>query len=65
MTKISENISSYSKHYSDSSLLEKIANVAKKAGKKVIKLALILYYVLKLESVPFKNKAQIIGALGL
>ena len=33
MTKISENISSYSKHYSDSSLLEKIANVAKKAGK--------------------------------
>lgn len=60
MTKISENISSYSKHYSDSSLLEKIANVANKAGKKVIKLALTLYYVLKLESVSFENKVQII-----
>ena len=68
MAKIPENINSYGIYYSDSSLLEKIANVARKEGKKVIKkvvkLALTLYYVLISGDVPFENKAQIIGALG-
>ncbi len=64
MTKTPENIHSYGKHYSDSSLLEKIANAAGKAGKEVIKYALTLYYLLKSDNVPFKHKAEIIGALG-
>ena len=64
MTKTPEHIHSYGKHYSDSSLLEKIANAAGKAGKEVIKYALTLYYLLKSDNVPFKHKAEIIGALG-
>ena len=64
MTKTPENISSYGKHYSDNDLLDKIKNVAGKAGKEVIKYVLTLYYVLKSDNVPLRYKAEIIGALG-
>ena len=64
MAKTPENINSYGNHYSDSDLLDKIKNVAGKAGKEVIKYALTLYYLLKSDNVPFAHKAEIVGALG-
>lgn len=64
MAKTPENISSYGKNYSDNGLLNKVASVAGKAGKEVIKYALTLYYLLKSDNVPFAHKAEIVGALG-
>lgn len=54
----------YSKKYSDESFWEKIKKYAKKAGLKVVYVALILYYTLQDQNVPAKAKAVIIGALG-
>ncbi len=62
---MSENFKKdYSEEYSEESLLEKIAKVAKIAGLKVIYYVLLLYYLLLLPDVPKKEKGIIIGALG-
>lgn len=62
---MSENFEKdYSEEYSEESLLEKIAKVAKIAGLKVIYYVLLLYYLLQLPGIPKKDKAIIIGALG-
>lgn len=58
------NTEEYQKHYNDGDFWDKIANVAKKAGGKVIYCALLLYYVLISPSVPSNEKLLIIGALG-
>lgn len=58
------NTEEYQKHYNESAFWDKIANVAKKAGGKVIYCALLLYYVLMSPSVPSSEKLIIIGALG-
>jgi uncharacterized membrane protein YkvA (DUF1232 family) len=63
MSKEFEN-KDYSDQYSEKSLFEKIKNVAKAAGIKVIYYVLIAYYLLKKPEVPKKEKAIIIGALG-
>ena len=57
--KISE-LSDYGDNYSDSGFWNKV----KKLGKKVLKPALQLYYVMKESSTPLDTKALIIGALG-
>ena len=57
--KISE-LSDYGDNYSDSGFWNKV----KKLGKKVLKPALLLYYVMKEPSTPFDTKGLIIGALG-
>lgn len=57
--KISE-LSDYGDNYSDSGFWNKV----KKLGKKVLKPALQLYYVMKESSTPFDTKGLIIGALG-
>lgn len=57
-------LNEYKKEYSESGLWEKIASVAKKAGKKVIFYALLLYYALQSPRVSISDKAKIIGALG-
>lgn len=57
--KISE-LSDYGDNYSDSGFWNKV----KKLGKKVLKPALQLYYVMKEPSTPFDTKGLIIGALG-
>lgn len=54
----------YSNTYSESSFWDKIKSVALKVGAKGIYYALILYYVLQKEEVPYKTKALIVGALG-
>jgi uncharacterized membrane protein YkvA (DUF1232 family) len=63
-TKQSENTEIYQKHYSDEDFWNKVKSVAKKAGGKVIYVALLLYYVLKSPSVSSQDKLLIIGALG-
>ena len=54
----------YEQHYSESSFWNKILSMAKKAGLKLIYLALLLYYTLESRNVSNTDKAIIIGALG-
>lgn len=57
-------IESSQKHYSEEGLWDKVKNVAKKAGIKVIYLALVLYYTATSDSTPGSKKGIIYGALG-
>ena len=59
-----DNIEQYRGNYSESGFWAKVKKVAKKAGVKVIYVALILYYELADPNVSPKEKAIIIGALG-
>ena len=54
----------YDNKFSQSDFVEKIANIAKRAGAKLIYAALILYYTLQSDKISTANKAMIIGALG-
>ncbi|GEM_PF-188096 len=54
----------YSGEYSEKNLFDKVLNVAKKAGIKVIYAALVLFYTLQKPTLPGWAKATIIGALG-
>lgn len=54
----------YESEYSEPKFWGKVGKVAKKAGEKVIHLALILHYTLTSPDVSIQNKALIIGALG-
>ncbi len=62
--KDTNELTKYGTHYSDDGLWEKIRKVAKKAGRDVIRMALVLYYTLKSQKVNVRDKAIIIGALG-
>lgn len=57
-------IEKYEKHYSETGLMEKLKGFSKVAGLKVVYAVLLLYYVLQSNSVPYKEKAKIVGALG-
>jgi uncharacterized membrane protein YkvA (DUF1232 family) len=59
-----DNIEKYSKNYSEEDFWAKVKKVARKAGAKVIYVALILYYELADEKVSLKEKGIILGALG-
>ena len=59
-----KNIEKYSNRYNEQDLLAKFTRAAKKAGIKVIYLALLLYYVLKSPGVKMSDKGKIWGALG-
>ena len=54
----------YRAYFNDSALWDKIKNVAKKAGIKVVYAALVLYYLAKDGKMPLKDKVKIYGALG-
>ena len=58
------NVGQYQSLYSESSLLNKITNVAKRAGINLIYAALILYYILDSDQIKTQDKAKIWGALG-
>lgn len=60
----SEELVPYAGNYTESSFQEKLLSVARKAGKKVVYAALLLYYALQDNRVPSKEKMIIIGALG-
>ena len=62
--KTPQNIEKYKSNYSEGKLWKKVRNFAKKAGVKVIYMALLLYYVLKSPNVTKEDKAKIYGALG-
>lgn len=55
---------SYKDKFTQSDFVEKISYIAKRAGAKLIYIALILYYVLQDSQVSVKEKALILGALG-
>ena len=59
-----KDIEKYQVHYNENDFVSKIKKTAKKAGIKVIYLALLLYYVLKSPSVTTADKSKIWGALG-
>ena len=59
-----KNIEKYADRYSEQDLLRKITRAARKAGIKVVYLALLLYYVLKSPDVKTADKGKIWGALG-
>ena len=55
---------SYANKFSNSEFVENIARIAKRAGAKLVYVALILYYTLQSDKVSTTDKAIIIGALG-
>lgn len=55
---------SYSNKFTNGEFLEKIAKIAKRAGAKLVYIALMLYYTLQSDKVSIKDKAIIVGALG-
>jgi len=55
---------SYSKHFSEKSLWEKIGDFASAAGQQVIYAVLLLYFVMKDPSVKLKHKMTIGASLG-
>jgi uncharacterized membrane protein YkvA (DUF1232 family) len=57
-------VEKYGTYYSEKRFWKKIKNVAKKLGATVLRPVFQLYYMLQSDSVPFKHKAYIIGALG-
>ena len=59
-----KNIEKYQDRYNEQDFVAKVTKAAKKAGIKVIYLALILYYVLKSPKVKMADKGKIWGALG-
>lgn len=62
--KAPQDIQKYGKYYDEGKLTDKLAKAAKKAGIKVIYLALLLYYVLRSPDVSKNDKGKIWGALG-
>ena len=64
MAKSPSDISKYQKHFDSQTFLEKAGKIVKKAGEKVIYLALILFYEISDPSVPVSQKGILIGALG-
>jgi len=57
-------VSSYANEYDDRSFWEKVRRFALKAGRHVVREALVLYYCLKDPTTPPRAKAIIVGALG-
>ena len=59
-----KNVEKYQYNYSESKLLRKLSSAARWAGAKVVYVVLLLYYVLRSDEVPLKEKSKILGALG-
>ena len=58
------DLQKYKEKFSQKSFIDKIQRVAKRAGVKLVYVALILYYLIESNKVSVKDKAIIIGALG-
>ena len=58
------DLQKYKEKCSQKNFIEKIQRVAKRAGVKLVYVALILYYLIESNKVSVKDKAIIIGALG-
>ena len=55
---------SYSNKFSSKGFVDKISRIAKRAGSKLVYVALVLFYTLQSKEVSLKDKAIIVGALG-
>jgi len=64
VNEVFENSNKYSKHYDEESFFKKILNFGKKAGAKVVFAALLLFYAVKSDKMPMKDKLIVFGALG-
>ena len=58
------DLQKYKDKFSQQSFIEKKQRIAKRAGAKLVYVALILYYLIQSDKVSLKDKAVIIGALG-
>ena len=59
-----DKIKEYQNHFSTNSFFQKSGTVAKKAGIKLIYIALLLFYALNSETISISDKMIIYGALG-
>ena len=59
-----QDTTKYEQHYDENSFWSKVKSMAKKAGIKLIYIALLLYYYLQSSHISTKDKAIIYGALG-
>ena len=59
-----QDTTQYQQHYDENSFWNKVKSIAKKAGIKLIYIALLLYYYLQSSHISTKDKAIIYGALG-
>jgi len=58
------DFSSYGENFSQNKFIEKISKIAKRAGAKLVYVALILFYTLQSKEVSLKDKSLIVAALG-
>lgn len=58
------DLQKYKDKFSQQNFIEKIQRIAKRAGAKLVYIALILYYLMQSDKVSLKDKAIILGALG-
>ena len=58
------DLQKYKDKFSQQSFIKKRQRIAKRAGAKLVYVALILYYLIQSDKVSLKDKAVIIGALG-
>ena len=58
------DLQKYKDKFTQQGFFDKIQRIAKRAGAKLVYVALLLYYLLQSDKVSLKDKAIIIGALG-
>ena len=58
------DLQKYKDKFAQQGFFDKIQRIAKRAGAKLVYVALLLYYLLQSDKVSLKDKAIIIGALG-
>lgn len=59
-----QDTESYSKYYDENRFWRKMRRISQKAGLNVLRPVLTLYYMMKSNNVPLREKAYIVGALG-
>jgi len=58
------DLQKYKDKFTQQGFLDKIQRIAKRAGAKLVYVALLLYYLMQSDKVSLKDKAIMIGALG-
>ena len=58
------NYDKYQKYFSDDQFWGKVKKLVRKAGIKIVYIALLLYYVMRNPSTPKADRTKILGALG-
>ena len=58
------NYDKYQKYFSDDQFWGKVKKLARRAGIKIVYIALLLYYVMRNPATPKADRRKIIGALG-